>query len=111
MCTSGAKVANFVLPLSNDSRCEGDAIGGKWESARGGRHVWRGWSRKAYSNLKKKGVTWSVQDVLITDDMVSAHKLEKAAKKAKAKAAEGKKKRKRLAPSAPGPGVGKRRTT
>jgi len=101
MCTSGAKRANFVLPLSNDSCCEGDAIGG------------RGWSREAYSNLKKKGVTWSVQDVLITDDMVLAHKLEKAAKKAKAKAkaAEGKKKRKRLAPSAPGPGVGKRRTT
>jgi hypothetical protein len=101
MCTSGAKRPNFVLPLSNDSCCEGDAIGG------------RGWSREAYSNLKKKGVTWSVQDVLITDDMVLAHKLEKAAKKAKAKAkaAEGKKKRKRLAPSAPGPGVGKRRTT
>jgi hypothetical protein len=125
MCTSGAKVATFVLPLSNDSRCEGDAIGGKRESRRDGRHVWRGWSRKAYSNLEKKGVTWSVQDVLITDDMVRAHKLEKAAKKAKAaeakkakaaeakkaKAAEGKKKRKRLAPSAPGPGVGKRRTT
>ncbi len=111
MCTSGAKVANFVLPLSNDSRCEGDAIGGKRESRRDGRHVWRGWSRKAYSNLKKKGVTWSVQDVLITDDMVRAFELEKEAKKVKAKAAEGKKKRKRLAPSAPGPGVGKRRTT
>ena len=113
MCTSGAKVANFVLPLSNDSRCEGEAIGGKRVSGRDGRHVWKGWSRKAYSNLKKKGVTWSVQDVLITDDMVRAFELKKAANKAtrSAKAAEGKKKRKRLAPSAPGPGVGKRRTT
>jgi hypothetical protein len=73
------------------------------------RGAWKGWSLEAYSNLKKKGVTWSVEDVLITDDMVRAHKLEKAAKKAKA--VERKKKRKRLAPSAPGPGVGKRRTT
>jgi hypothetical protein len=77
------------------------------------RGAWKGWSLEAYSNLKKKGVTWSVEDVLITDDMVRAFELEKAAKKAtrSAKKAERKKKRKRLAPSAPGPGVGKRRTT
>ena len=112
VCTSGAKVTNFVLPLSNDSRCEGVAIGGSW-SFRRGRGAWRGWSLAAYSNLKKKGVTWSVEDVLITDDMVRAFELEMAANKAtrSAKKAEREKKRKRLAPSAPGPGVGKRRTT
>jgi hypothetical protein len=110
VCTSGAKRTSPVLPLSNESSCEGDAIGGEWVSSR---NAWKGWSSDAYSNLKKEGVTWRVEDVRITDDMVRAHKLEKAAKKAKAveRAVERKKKRKRLALSAPGPGVGKRRTT
>ena len=110
MCTSGANKPTYVLPLSNDSRCEGVAIGGVFS-----RGAWRGWSSEAYSNLTTEGVTWSVEDVLITDDMVRAHKLEKAAqkvaKKAREKKTESKKRRKRLAPSAPGPGVGKRRTT
>ena len=114
MCTSGAKSPEFILPLSNDSRCEGAAIGGAKVRTTGN---WRGWSREAYSQLKKAGVTWSVSDVPITDAMLGAHALEKAATKAARKsrvrqAAKERKKRKREAPSAPGPGlVKKRRTT
>ena len=106
VCTSGTKVRTLVLPLSNESRCEGDAIGGKWDSSRG---AWRGWSLDAYSDLKEKGVTWRVEDVVITDDTVRDHEHAKAARRSEKR--ERKKKRKRLAPSAPGPGVGKRRTT
>ena len=83
MCTSGANKPTYVLPLSNDSRCEGVAIGGVFS-----RGAWRGWSSEAYSNLTTEGVTWSVEDVLITDDMVRAHKLEKAAQKVAKKARE-----------------------
>ena len=114
MCPSGAKSPEFILPLSNDSRCEGAAIGGAKVKTTGN---WRGWSREAYSQLKKTGVTWSVSDVPITDAMLGAHALEKAATKAARKsrarqAAKERKKRKREAPSAPGPGlVKKRRTT
>jgi hypothetical protein len=113
VCTSGAKKTRPILPLSNELRCEGDAIGGKWDRSR---DAWKGWSSDAYSNLKKEGVTWRVEDVRITDDMVHDHELEKAKKKAVKKATRSEKnkslkKRKRVAPSAPGPGVGKRRTT
>ena len=101
VCTSGAKKTSLVLPLSNESRCEGPAIGGKWESRC---DAWRGWSRDAYSNLTKEGVTWRVEDVPITEDTVRAHELEKAEKKS-THYAKRKKKRKRVAPSAPGPGV------
>ena len=105
VCTSGAKQMSLVLPLSNESRCEGPAIGGKWVSRR---DAWKGWSHDAYSDLKEKGVTWRVEDVVITDDTVRAHELEneKAEKESTHYAKEKrKKKRKRVAPSAPGPGV------
>jgi hypothetical protein len=99
VCTSGAKRTSLVLPLSNESRCEGPAIGGRWE-----RDAWTAWSSDAYSNLTKEGVTWCVEDVPITEDTVRAHELEKAEKKS-THYAKRKKKRKRVAPSAPGPGV------
>ena len=110
----GTKRSQFILPLSNDSRCEGAAIGGTKNRDTG---AWRCWSLEAYNNLKKEGVTWSVENFPITDAMLGAHALEKAATKAARKsrekqAAKERKNRKHEAPSAPGPGlVKKRRTT
>ena len=59
VCKSGVKKVWLVLPLSNESRCEGPAIGGNRVS---GRDAWKSWSHDAYSDLKEKGVTWRVED-------------------------------------------------